>query len=395
MAEIRLKAKRERSVRQRHPWLFSGAIEVADAAPGDEVAVRSAGGELLGWGYFNPHSQIRVRLLRWGEARPDEAWWRRQIAQAVRARAMLLQGGQTTAVRLINAESDGLPGLVVDQYGEWLVLQALTLGIEQRKEWLAEMLLEITGALGVWERSDEPVRRLEGLSETAGHLAGEATPETVEVMEHGARFQVDFVAGHKTGFYLDQRENRALVGAHAAGKQVLNCFAYTGGFSIYAGLEGASSVTSVDSSEPALELAVENYRLNGLDAERDEFLVADVFDLLRDYWREGRHFDVIILDPPKFAHSKGGVDAACRGYKDINFYAFQLLKPGGLLFTFSCSGLVSSDLFQKVVFGAAVDAQVEAQILRPLWQAADHPVRLSFPEGAYLKGLMCRRMEVD
>ncbi|MBA3534773.1 MAG: class I SAM-dependent rRNA methyltransferase, partial [Ardenticatenales bacterium] len=216
----------------------------------------------------------------------------------------------------------------------------------------------------------------------------------VEVIENGVRFWVDIVAGHKTGFYLDQRDSRALVGTLAPGKRVLNCFAYTGGFSVYAALGGAAHVTSVDSSEPSLELAIENYALNGLDDERDEFLVADVFELLRDYWRGGQRFDLIVLDPPKFAHSKAQVDAACRGYKDINFYALQLLNPGGLLFTYSCSGLVSTDLFQKVLFGASVDAGVEAQILQPLAQASDHPIRLAFPEGAYLKGFLLRRLEV-
>ncbi len=392
--EVRLKPKRDRSVRQRHPWLFSGAIAAADAQAGEVVAVRAASGELLAWGYYNPHSQIRVRLLRWGEAPPDEAWWQRAVEGAVARRQSLLRSGETTTARLINAESDGLPGLVVDQYGEWLVLQALTLGIDQHKGWLADMLLAATGARGVWERSDESVRRLEGLNEIAGPLAGDAPPATIEVLENGANFLVDLVGGHKTGFYLDQRDNRALVRKLAEGRSVLNCFAYTGGFSIFAALGGAVGVTSVDTSQPALEIAVENYALNGLDAERDEFIVADVFDLLRDFQREGRRFDLIVLDPPKFAHSRSGVDAACRGYKDINYYALQLLEPGGLLLTFSCSGLVSADLFQKVVFGAALDAGVDAQILQPLAQAPDHPVLLTFPEGAYLKGLLCQRVEV-
>jgi 23S rRNA (cytosine1962-C5)-methyltransferase len=391
--QVRLKPNRERSVQQRHPWLFSGAIAQADAEPGDVVSVRDSRGSHLAWGYYNPRSQIQVRVLRWGDAPPDEAWWQAQLRRAVGFRAPLLADGRTTAARLVNAESDGLPGLVVDQYGEWLVLQALTLGIDRQKSQLAEMLLEATGAKGVWERSDDSVRGLEGLDEEAGLLAGAAPPEEVVLLENGVRFRVDFARGHKTGFYLDQRDNRALVGGHSAGKEVLNCFAYTGGFSIYARLSGAKHVTSVDTSQPSLEVAVENYALNGLDAEQDEFIVADVFDLLRDYREEGRAFDLIVLDPPKFAYSKGQVEAACRGYKDINLNAFHLLRPGGLLFTFSCSGLVSPDLFQKVIFGAALDAGVEAQILQPLWQSADHPVRLSFPEGAYLKGLVCRKME--
>ncbi|MGH2542086.1 MAG: class I SAM-dependent rRNA methyltransferase [Ardenticatenaceae bacterium] len=394
MAEIRLKPQRDRSVRNRHPWLFSGAIAQAEAEPGELVAVRAAGGEHLGWGYYNPASQIRVRMLVWGDAPPDEEWWRRQIEQSVALRAPLFADGHTNGARLVNAESDGLPGLVVDRYGEWLVLQALTLGIERRKEWLAELLRQMTSPRGIYERSDEPVRRLEGLEKVAGPLAGAAPPGEVEIVENGLRFLVNLATGHKTGFYLDQRENRALAGAHAAGKRVLNCFAYTGGFSIYAARAGAAHVTGVDTSQAALELAVENYRLNDLDPEAHEFIVADVFQLLRDYRREGRRFDLIVLDPPKFAHSKRDLEPACRGYKDINLHALQLLAPGGLLFTFSCSGLVAADLFQKVLFGASLDAGVEAQILQPLWQAADHPVRLSFPEGAYLKGFVLRRVAV-
>lgn len=392
MSEIRLLPKRERAVQQGHPWIFSGAIAQAEAEPGEVAAVRGADGRLLGWGYYNPHSQIRVRMLRWGEAPPDEAWWREQLVRAIARRASLWAEGETTAVRLVHAESDGLPGLIVDRYGEWLVLQALTLGIEQRKEQLARLLLELTGARGVWERSDESVRALEGLPEVAGPLAGKVPDTSIVVRENGLRFRVDLATGHKTGFYLDQRDNRATLMQYAAGKTVLNCFAYTGGFSVYAAAAGASHVTSVDTSQPALELAVENYALNRLDSERDEWLVADVFDLLRDFRDEGRTFDLIILDPPKFAHSKSGVDAACRGYKDINLHAFQLLRPGGVLVTFSCSGLISAELFQKVIFGAALDAGVDAQILHPLWQAPDHPIRLAFPEGAYLKGLLCRVM---
>ncbi len=389
--EVRLKPGRERVVHNRHPWLFSNAIAEATGKPGEVVAVRAASGELVAWGYFNPASQIRVRLLRWGQEPPDDAWWQAQIERSVGLRAPLLERGYTNAVRLINAESDGLPGLVVDRYDEWLVLQALTRGIEERKEELAAMLLDATGARGIWERSDEPVRKLEGLAQHAGLLAGEPPPDTIEIVENTVRFEVEVKTGHKTGFYLDQRDNRALVGAYAAGKRVLNCFAYTGGFSLYSIFGGATHVTSVDSSLPALELAERNFRLNGLDPDAHEWIAGDVFDLLRHFEREGQTFDLIVLDPPKFAHSQRDVDSACRGYKDINLHAFRLLSPGGLLFTFSCSGLVSPDLFQKVLFGAALDAGVEAQILRPLWQAEDHPVRLAFPEGAYLKGLMVRR----
>jgi 23S rRNA (cytosine1962-C5)-methyltransferase len=392
MAEIWLNPNRERSVLNRHPWLFSGAISRADADPGDIVAVRSAGGKRLGWGYFNPASQIRVRMLVWGDNPPGEQWWRTQIKRSVALRAPLLRDGNTNAIRLVNAESDGVPGLVVDRYGEWLVLQALTLGIDRRKEWLAGLLQEITNARGIWERSDEPVRRFEGLEETSGLMAGETPPTQVVVLENEYHFLVNLATGHKTGFYLDQRENRALLGSRAINKRVLNCFAYTGAFSIYAASAGATHVMSVESSHTALELAIENYRLNALNPETHDFIVADVFQLLRDFQREGRTFDLIVLDPPKFAHSKRDIEPACRGYKDINLHALRLLSPGGLLFTFSCSGLVDATLFQKVLFGAALDAGVEAQILQPLFQAWDHPVSLSFPEGAYLKGFVLRRV---
>lgn len=390
MSSITLKAKRERAVLNRHPWLFDGAIAGADADAGAMVAVRSAEGAVLAWGYYNPKSQIAVRLLRWGEEPPDEAWWEAQLDGALRAREPLR--ALTDGLRLINAESDGLPGLIVDQYGPWLVLQSLTLGMESRKGWLAEQLMARTGARGIWERSDERVRRLEGLPEVAGPLLGEQPPVLIEMVEHGCYFPVDVRHGHKTGFYLDQRDNRALVAAWSAGKRVLNGFAYTGAFSVGALLGGATHVTSVDSSQPALELAHEAFRLNGLDPEGHEFLVGDLFEVLRGFRDEGQSFDLIVLDPPKFATTQAQVGAACRGYKDINLHAFQLLRPGGLLFTFSCSGLVSAELFQKVVFDASRDAEVEAQILRPLWQAMDHPIRLAFPEAAYLKGLMVRRM---
>lgn len=389
---ITLKPNRDRSLRNRHPWIFSGGIEDAIAAPGDIVAVQNAKGEHLAWGYYNPRSQIQVRILSWEMAQPTSEWWYGQLQQAIALREPLLKATKSTAVRLINAESDGLPGLVVDQYGEWLVLQALTLGIDRRKGEIAQQLLEITGAKGVYERSDDTVRRLEGVEIVAGRLAGATPPDEVDVLENGLLFRVNIANGHKTGFYLDQRVNRALVGAVAKGKTVLNCFAYTGAFSVYAAHNGASHVTSVDSSVPALELAHTNFELNGLDPEKHDFLEANVFHYLRDMKEAGRTFDIIVLDPPKFAQNQSQLDSATRGYKDINMNALPLLNPGGLLYTFSCSGLVSPDLFQKVLFGAALDAGVNAQILQPLWQSPDHPVALTFPEGAYLKGLVVRRV---
>lgn len=391
-AVIRLKPKRERSVLKRHPWIFSGAIAHADALPGEIAPVESHQGAFLGWGYYNAKSQIQARLLTWDQAPPDAAWWREQIRQAIHRRQLLLSGADTNAYRLVNAESDGLPGLIVDRYDNWLVLQALTLGIDQRKQFLADALLETTGARGIWERSDERVRRLEGLDECQGLLAGEPPPILVKIRENGFQFLVDIVGGQKSGAYLDQRDNRKRLGEYAASRSVLNCFAYTGGFSVYAAAAGAKNVTSVDSSRDALDLGQKNYSLNGLPVTPEDWVMADVPEFLRDCCRARRQFDLIVLDPPKFVQAQRHLDAGCRGYKDINFHALKLLAPGGLLFTFSCSGLVSADLFQKIVFGAAVDAGVAAQIISPLAQGVDHPVALTFPEGAYLKGLLIQRM---
>ena len=353
----------------------------------------AANGRALAQGYLNRKSQIQVRLLTWNvEEAIDEAFWRQRLAEAIVRRAKLAADGTTTAYRLVNAENDFLPGLTVDRYGDFLVLQAGTLAIDQRKAMLAAQLLELTGAHGVIERSDMAQRAQEGLPEQQGLLAGTAPPAQTEISEMGFRFLVDLHGGQKTGFYMDQRANRASVAAYGAGMRVLNAFAYTGAFGVYALAGGADHVTNLDTSVEALELCEENLRLNGFDpAQQAEQIAGDVFTVLRD-WRGpgGPRFDLIILDPPKFATSKRGVDRALRGYKDINLLALQLLNPGGILATFSCSGLISADLFQKVVFGAAVDAGRPAQILQWLRQGDDHPVALTFPEGQYLKGLICR-----
>ncbi|MBN1287466.1 MAG: class I SAM-dependent rRNA methyltransferase [Anaerolineae bacterium] len=394
-----LKPQRDKPVHNRHPWVFSGAIDrvAGDPAPGDIVTVLGSGGHPLALGHWNPHSQIRVRLLSW---HPDEiiddAFWRAHLRRAIAARAALANDPAITAYRLVNAESDGLPGLVVDRYGDWLVVQALTLGIDRRKAQLAGLLDELLAPDGVYERSDADVRDKEGLGSAAGVLLGDAPPEWVEVVEYGLRFRVDVRRGHKTGFYLDQRDNRALLrdilfgDADAPGKTVLNAFAYTGGFGVYALAGGAGRVVHIDSAGDVLRLARENIALNDFPAGDGDFIEGDVFRVLRDLRTAGEAFDVIVLDPPKFAHTGRDVNRAARGYKDINLLAFQLLKPGGLLMTFSCSGLVSADLFQKIVFGALVDAGRDAQILRALGPGVDHPVALTFPEGAYLKGLLCR-----
>ena len=394
MAEVLLKPGREKSVGLRHPWLFSGAIEriEGEADDGKVVDVVSASGEWLARGYLNRRSQITVRLLTWdAEERIDRRFWQRRLERAMAGRAALSADPETTAYRLVHAESDGLPGLVVDRYGDWLVAQFLTLGIERQKEAIVELLMELVSPRGIYERSDVEVRRKEGLEPRRGPLAGEEPPPLVEMLESGLRFNVDIIGGQKTGFYLDQRENRRRVAAYAAGREVLNAFAYTGAFAVYALAAGAKHVTNVETSYKALELAERNLALNGFDPDRQaEQIAGDVFAVLRDFRETGRRFDLIILDPPKFAQTKGQVRAATRGYKDINLLALQLLRPGGILATFSCSGQVSEELFQKVVFGASVDAGRDVQLLERLAQPPDHPVLLSFPEGAYLKGFICR-----
>ena len=390
---VTLKPGREKPLHNRHPWVFSGAIAHAEGDPGGLVDVRDSAGEFLARGYYNPHSQICVRLLTWDESEDINAdFWRRRLVQAIEGRAALAASPDLDAYRLVHAESDGLPGLIVDRYGDFLVLQALTLGVERVKPVLVEALTALCTPRGIVERSDVDVREKEGLPETIGPLWGEEPPDPLEIREHGLRYHVNVRTGHKTGFYLDQRISRRwlLTEAALAGRGVLNAFSYTGSFGVCAGAGGAASIVNVDSSGEALEMARENMALNGFDGIPTDYLEANVFTQLRIWRGEGRTFDVIILDPPKFAHNPRQIEKAARGYKDINLLAFQLLRPNGLLITFSCSGVVSADLFQKIVFGASVDAGRDAQIVAWFGQPADHPVLLTFPEGAYLKGLACR-----
>ena len=396
-ATIVIKPDRDKPIRNQHPWIFSGAIDEVrgNPTPGEIVTVLSHKGTFLARGYWNPKSQIQVRILTWHDEEIDEVWWRRMLQRAVDARHAM-------SCRLINAENDYLPGLIVDRYGDWLVLQALTLHMDQQKSLIARLLLEIfaerEGLIhGVYERSDVDVRRKEGLQETTGLLWGEQAPGEVEIQEYGARFLVDLQRGHKTGFYLDQRANRnllqELVGARidlGRSCDLLNLFSYTGGFGIHALLQSASRVVNVDASREALELAEKNVHLNALYEDRAEYIQADVFEYLRDVAAEGQQFDVVICDPPKFAQSAQQVERAVRGYKDLNLNAFKVIKPGGYLMTFSCSGAVSRDLFQKIVFGALADSGRQAQIIRHLSAGEDHPVALTFPEGEYLKGLLLR-----
>ena len=352
------------------------------------MRVVSSQGEYLATGTLNQRSQIAVRLLTWDPAEEvDAAFWRRRLERAIVGRAELAASPATDAYRLVHAEADGLPGLIVDRYGPWLVIQCLTAGMAQRREEVAGLLAELLAPVGIYARDDADVRLKEGLSLETGPVRGEEPPDRVEIAEHSLRFLVDVKHGHKTGFYLDQRENRRRAVAYCSGHDVLNAFAYTGAFGVYAARAGARWVTNVDSSAEALALAGENLATNGCAPQ--EMVSGDVFQVLRHYRPEGRAFDLIILDPPKFATSQAEVMDAARGYKDVNLLALQLLRPGGVLITFSCSGLVSSDLFQKIVFGASVDAGREAQIVERLAQGSDHPVLLTFPESAYLKGFVC------
>jgi len=385
---------------RRHPWVFTGAIHdvTGSVQDGDVVPLRAQSGEFLARGYFNSRSQIAVHVLTWDEQEPIGAdFWADRIERAIAGRLQLKNGALAlpNACRLINAENDLLPGLVVDKYGDYLVLQALTAGIEVRKQELANLLMEMLSPTGIYERSDADVRAKEGLPSRVGVLLGNAPPELIEIEENGLGFLVDVYHGHKTGFYLDQRSNRATLEQYVAAypdreqMTVLNCFSYTGGFSVYAaGLAGA--VVNIDSSADAIAMGVRNLTLNGLPAPAENQIVGDVFTILRKFRDEAREFDMIVLDPPKFAQSQKQIEGATRGYKDINLLSFGLLKPGGLLFTFSCSGLISSDLFQKVVFGALADSGREAQMIARMGAGTDHPVALTFPEGEYLKGLICR-----
>jgi 23S rRNA (cytosine1962-C5)-methyltransferase len=398
---IVLAAGREKSLQRRHPWIFSGAMARVDGAPGNgqTVAVRSADGEFLAWAAYNADSQISARVWSWQENQSiDAAFFRRKIDNALSARNShprplagegLGERALNTGARLIHAESDGLPGLIVDQYGEVLVMQIGSAGAEFWRETIADSLQELCNPVCIYERSDSDSRGLEGLVERNGVLRG-TLPETVEVVEHCLRFKVDVAQGQKTGFYLDQRDNRHLTETLARDKSVLNCFCYTGGFSLYALRGGAKSVLSIDASADALRIAESNLIANGLETNKAEWQCDDVFLALRKLRDQGRKFDFIILDPPKFAPTAAFAEKAARGYKDINLLGFKLLNPGGLLATYSCSGGISEELFQKIIAGAALDAGVDAQIVHHLHASPDHPVLLSFPEGAYLKGLVLR-----
>ena len=392
--KLTLKPGRERSLLRRHPWVFSGAIGEVRGAPhsGDTVDVRASDGRFLAWAAYSPASQIRARVWSFEETEiPGPDLFAKRIEAAFALRRAEILPESTNALRLVHGESDELPGLVADRYADTLVVQLLSAGCETWRETLIGILRERSGCARVYERSDTEGRELEGFAASSGLIAGTAADRPLEIVEHDIQYEVDAVAGQKTGFYLDQRDNRRRVGLLADGREMLNCFCYTGGFTLSALAGGARSVLSIDSSAPALALAKRNLALNGVEAGRAEWLEADVFGALRKLQKEGRQFDSIVLDPPKFAPTPKNAERAARGYKDINLNALKLLRPGGLLATFSCSGGVSPELFQKIVAGAAADAGVLLRLRERYRAAPDHPVRIEFPEGEYLKGLLLER----
>ncbi|MEW6717176.1 MAG: class I SAM-dependent methyltransferase [Chloroflexota bacterium] len=396
MMKVYLKPGREKPLLRKHPWVFSGSVEkvTGDPQPGDTVGIYTSKGDFLATGAYSPHSQIRVRVWTWDQQESvDSHFFRNRIQRALSLREALNVTRRSEVYRLVNAESDGLSGFIVDRYGEVCVLQCLTAGAECWREVFAKQLLEATGVVSIFERSDVDVRKLEGLEYRTGLLTGKEPPSPIKVTINSLDFWIDIHRGQKTGFYLDQRENHYMVRSLAKGREVLDCFSYSGGFGINALYGGASRVTFVESSEEALALGRENVRLNGLSERCTEWVQGDVFEVLRSFRDSGRSFDLIILDPPKFAVTAAQKHRAARGYKDINMLALKLLKPSGLLVTFSCSGGVDVEFFWKIIAGAALDAGLEVQVLYRLTQPSDHPLALNFPEGEYLKGFVCRRVD--
>lgn len=394
MAQLILHSGKERSLFRRHPWIFAGSVDRLEgrARPGDTVTVMTAEGKALARAAWSPESQIRARVWSFdAESAIDHAFFKRAVAASVARRAAIPALREQQGVRLIHGESDGLPGVIADRYGDVVVLQLTSAGADKWREAIVAGLVQATGCAAIYERSDSEVRGLEGLTPTTGCVYGELPVGALTIVENGVRMEVDVEGGHKTGFYLDQRDNRLLTGQLAAGRDVLNCFCYTGGFSLQALAGGAKSVLSIDSSGPALASARRNVALNPqLDPSRADWQEADVFKALRALKEEGRKFDLIVLDPPKFAPSAAHAERAARAYKDINLFGFRLLNPGGILMSYSCSGGIGQELFQKIVAGAANDAGVDARIIYRLSAAPDHPIGLAVPEGEYLKGLACQ-----
>ncbi|ALM71038.1 TPA: methyltransferase domain-containing protein [Vibrio vulnificus] len=393
-AAIYLVKGREKSVVRRHPWIFSRGIDRVEGNPqlGETVDVYGHDGKWLAKAAYSPESQIRARVWSFEKQDINRAFFVKRIQEAQLLREDVIVRDGLTGYRLIAAESDGMPGVTIDRYQNFFVCQLLSAGAEHQKQNIVDALIEVFPDCNVYERSDVSVRKKEGLQETTGVLHGEMPPKSVVIKENGVKISVDIVGGHKTGFYLDQRDSRQQAMKYVKDKEVLNCFSYTGGFGLYALKGGAKRVINADVSQPALDTAKFNAELNEFDIskKRAVFLNADVFKLLREYRDQGTKFDVVIMDPPKFAESKAQLNGACRGYKDINMLAMQILKPGGTLLTYSCSGLMDQVLFQKIIADAAVDAGRSVKFVERFEQAADHPTDTAYPEGFYLKGFACK-----
>ena len=386
---------REKSLLRRHPWVFSGAVSRMEgkSRPGETIDIVDAQGKWLARGAFSPESQIRARVWTFDKDELiDIAFFTRRLQQAQQWRDWLAERDGLDSYRLIAGESDGLPGVTIDRFGNFLVLQLLSAGAEYQRAAIISALQTLYPQCSIYDRSDVAVRKKEGLALAQGPVVGELPPDLLPIQENGMKLYVDIKAGHKTGYYLDQRDSRLATRRYVADKRVLNCFSYTGGFAVSALMGNCRQVGSVDTSQEALDVAKKNVELNKLDLSKAEFIRDDVFKLLRKYRDQGETFDGIVMDPPKFVENNGQLQGACRGYKDINMLAIQLLNPGGVLLTFSCSGLMTTDLFQKIIADAAIDAGRDVQFIEQFRQAADHPVIAPYPEGLYLKGFACRVM---
>ncbi len=392
MSSVKLKSSRDKIIHNKHPWIFSGAVDSVSGNPsnGETVEILRSNGERIGWGSFSGDSQIRIRVLSFNpNEKIDKDFISKKILDAIEFRKQIINQQESNAYRIINAESDGLAGVIVDKYDDHLVCQFLSAGAEYLKNNIVEILIEELKPNCIYERSDSDVREKEKLKLVKGLLYGKEPEDLIEIKENGIKFFVDVKDGHKTGFYLDQSESRKIFSDFVKDKNVLNCFSYTGAFSVYALKAGAKKVCNIETSETANNIALKNIQLNNLDENKVEFINDDVFKVLRKFRDERKSFDVIVLDPPKFAESVSQIQKAGKGYKDINLLAIKLLNPGGTLFTFSCSGHINPDLFQKIVAGAAIDSGRDVKIIKQLSQSPDHPVALNFPEGHYLKGLVC------
>jgi 23S rRNA (cytosine1962-C5)-methyltransferase len=392
MVVITINKGKEKAILQRHPWVFSGALKQIKGKPenGELVKVTAYDDGFLAYGYYNDASRVAVRLLSWEEENvPDENWWRTRLQAAVAARATILND-DTNTCRLVFSESDYLPGLIVDKYGDYLSVQMLTSGVEKLKPVILDELQKLTGTKGIFDKSDAKARAHDGLAATEGLLWGELPPEFIEVKENSIKYHINIIEGQKSGFYCDQRLNRNILASYAKGKRVLDCFSYSGGFSLNALAKGASTVVAVDSSALAIETLTKNILLNGFDPSKSESIQSDVNKQLRVFKEQGEKFDIVVLDPPKYAPSRSALDRAARAYKDLNRLGMHVLEKGGLLATFSCSGAVDMETFKQIIAWAALDAGKEVQIICQFGQPEDHPIRISFPEGEYLKGLLCR-----